>query len=56
MKSAVVALLTIILLAVSFVAFAAECPLCDAAKDGNLLEVCCYNNDYSNIIVRVRKG
>ncbi len=38
MKNTIVALITI-LLAVSPVAFAAECPLCDAAKKGNLSEV-----------------
>ncbi len=39
MKKTIVALFPLILLAVSPVAFAAECPLCDAAYDGNLSEV-----------------
>ena len=39
MKNTFVALLTIILLAVSPVAFAAECPLCKAVGNGNLSEV-----------------
>ncbi len=39
MKNTIIALITIILLAVSSVAFAKECPICDAAFIGNLSEV-----------------
>ncbi len=39
MKNKFIALFSLILLAVSPIAFAAECPLCDAAYDGNLSEV-----------------
>ncbi|MGU9950839.1 MAG: ankyrin repeat domain-containing protein [Gammaproteobacteria bacterium WSBS_2016_MAG_OTU1] len=39
MKNTFIALLTIVLLVVSPVAFAAECPLCVAAENGNLSEV-----------------
>ncbi len=39
MKNIFIALVSIILLAVYSVAIAAECPLCDAAYDGNLSEV-----------------
>ncbi len=39
MKNTLIALLTIVLLAVSPVAFAKECPLCVAAENGNLLKV-----------------
>ncbi len=39
MKNTLIALLTIVLLAVSPVTVAAECPLCDAAKNGDLSEV-----------------
>ncbi len=47
MKNTFITLFAIILLAVSPVAFAAECPLCDAAEDGNLSEV--------KILLEVRK-
>ncbi len=39
MKNKFIALFSLILLAVSPVAFAAECPLCVAAENGNLSEV-----------------
>ncbi len=39
MKNTFIALCSLILLAVSLAACSAECPLCDAAEDGNLSEV-----------------